>query len=141
MFYLGSVNDRYDRRIHQLVYENFVGEIPDGYEIDHIDGDKTNNTVYNLRLVTHKENMNNPITKTALSKAKKGIKWSESRREKMKGINQKKVCQYTKDGVLIKVWDSPVVVERSLCYHKGNICLCAKGIRPTASGYIWRYIA
>ena len=47
---------------HRLVWETFNGEIPDGFEIDHIDTNKENNDLKNLRLVTKKENMNNPLT-------------------------------------------------------------------------------
>lgn len=43
--------------IHRVVYESFVGEIPIGLEIDHIDCNKLNNSLYNLELVTHQENM------------------------------------------------------------------------------------
>lgn len=45
--------------VHRLVYETFVGEIPDGYEIDHINRNKTDNRLENLRLVTHKQNCSN----------------------------------------------------------------------------------
>ena len=43
--------------VHRLVYETFIGPIPDGYEIDHIDCNKTNNSIDNLQLLTRKENM------------------------------------------------------------------------------------
>jgi len=43
--------------IHRLLYIHFVGDIPKGYEIDHIDSNKSNNAIDNLRLVTRKENM------------------------------------------------------------------------------------
>lgn len=48
--------------IHKLVAEYFIGERPEGYEIDHIDGNYLNNRVDNLQYVSHKDNMNNPIT-------------------------------------------------------------------------------
>lgn len=48
--------------VHRAVYETFKGEIPDGYEIDHIDTVRNNNNIDNLRLVTRKENMNNNLT-------------------------------------------------------------------------------
>lgn len=46
--------------LHRLVYQAFLGEIPTGFEIDHIDGDRTNCKVQNLRLSTHRANCNNP---------------------------------------------------------------------------------
>lgn len=49
-------------RVHRIVYETFIGEIPAGYEIDHINTIPDDNRIINLRLVTHKENMNNPFT-------------------------------------------------------------------------------
>ena len=45
------------RAVHRLVYEAFVGVIPDGYEINHKDFDRANNCVSNLEAVTHTENV------------------------------------------------------------------------------------
>lgn len=42
--------------LHRVVYETFLGEIKDGYVINHIDGNKNNNHYLNLELVTYKEN-------------------------------------------------------------------------------------
>lgn len=50
------------KMVHRIIYETFKGEIPDGMEIDHINTIKTDNRLENLRLVTHKENCNNPLT-------------------------------------------------------------------------------
>lgn len=44
---------------HILVYQTFIGEIPEGYVIDHIDGDKLNNNISNLRAVTQSKNVKN----------------------------------------------------------------------------------
>lgn len=43
---------------HRAAYEAFVGDIIEGYEINHIDGNKKNNHYTNLNLLTHKENCN-----------------------------------------------------------------------------------
>lgn len=37
-------------RVCELVWEAFNGEIPEGYTITHIDGNKTNNRLDNLKL-------------------------------------------------------------------------------------------
>ncbi len=44
--------------LHRLVYEHFVGEIPQGLEIDHIDENPQNNNVNNLQVITRRENIN-----------------------------------------------------------------------------------
>jgi len=57
-------------RAHRLIWELFYGEIPDGYVIDHIDGNVYNNSIENLRLATKLQNTAN---KSSLSSLPKGI--------------------------------------------------------------------
>jgi hypothetical protein len=47
----------FQRRVHRLVLEAFVGECPPGMECRHLDGDWTNNVLGNLAWGTPKENM------------------------------------------------------------------------------------
>lgn len=42
--------------VHRIVYETFIGEIPNGYEIDHINCIRDDNSLCNLQLLTHAEN-------------------------------------------------------------------------------------
>ena len=37
-------------RVCELVWESFVGEIPEGYKVTHIDGNKQSNRLDNLKL-------------------------------------------------------------------------------------------
>ncbi len=45
--------------IHRIVWVYHNGEIPAGFEIDHVDGDKLNNRIENLRLTTRSVNCSN----------------------------------------------------------------------------------
>lgn len=42
---------------HRLVWVHNNGPIPKGVEVNHKDGDKTNNRLDNLELVTHAKNI------------------------------------------------------------------------------------
>ena len=53
---------------HRVIWELLNGNIPKGLVIDHIDGNKSNNLIENLRLATHQENLAN-----ASGKSKKGL--------------------------------------------------------------------
>ena len=63
---------RKQQQIHRLVYEAFVGRIPNNKEIDHINTIRNDNSLENLRCVTHKENQNNPLTLIHCSEAQTG---------------------------------------------------------------------
>lgn len=46
---------RYQKYIHRLVAENFIGDC-NKLDVNHIDGNKLNNSVNNLEIVTHRVN-------------------------------------------------------------------------------------
>lgn len=50
----------YQRNVHRLVAEAFIDNPLNLNIVDHIDTDKTNNVVSNLRWSTSKDNVNNP---------------------------------------------------------------------------------
>lgn len=50
-------------RIHRLVYETFVGPIPEGYQIDHINEKRQDNRLVNLQVLTQAENVRKACSK------------------------------------------------------------------------------
>lgn len=51
---------------------------------------------------------------------------------------KKPINQYTKDGSLIRKWESATCAGRS-GFNRFSILLCCKGKSKTSGGYIWKY--
>lgn len=47
--------------IHRLVYTTYIGSIPSDMEVNHIDHNKSDNSMDNLELVTHSENLKKAV--------------------------------------------------------------------------------
>ena len=65
--------------IHNLVAKIFIGEVPEGYIVDHIDNNPSHNYVTNLQIITLKENTQkaakHSYNMTIASKVKCGFKY------------------------------------------------------------------
>ena len=59
--YLYKNKAAYPISIHQLVLETYIGKCPDGMEARHLDGNKQNNKLSNLKWDTHSENEKDKI--------------------------------------------------------------------------------
>lgn len=83
-------------RVNRLVAQVFIPNPDNKPYVDHINGDRADNRVCNLRWVTHKENMNNPLTilKFKNNKNKQKIATECSRLK-----TSKPVLQFSKNGI------------------------------------------
>lgn len=52
-----SLGRKHQKLIHRLVYETFKGPIPEGMLVRHLNDDPHDNSVNNLEIGTHKDNM------------------------------------------------------------------------------------
>lgn len=104
--------------VHRIIYETFVGPIPDGYEIDHINTVKTDNRLENLRWVTPKENMNNPITMKHNSEAHKG-------NTSARGIPRSEFGRKFKDHYGITKYQNPKIYEREKQWYYNHNKVCS----------------
>lgn len=73
-YYLVDFNNK-KRFVHQLVWEMFNGQVPNGMFIDHLDGDKLNNKIENLRLSDYKVNNRNSDKNTRSKSGVVGVRF------------------------------------------------------------------
>ena len=129
MAWLYDENGRVTKKVHRLVAEAFIPNPEGKPQIDHINADKKDNRVENLRWCTGKENFSNPITYKKNAESKTGSLNHHSRRVK----------QYALDGSFIKEWECINDACRALCIGHSHISQCCNGKRSKAYGFIWRY--
>lgn len=111
--------------LHRLVALYFVDNKDRLNEIDHIDGNSLNNHADNLRWVTHKDNCNNPITK--------------SRYKGRISAKQKPVKCFSLDGEFIEEFDNITIAAYKTKSHRENISKCYKGIYNKTNNLIFKY--
>ena len=123
--------------VHRIVYEAFVGEIPDGYDIHHKDGNPINNMLSNLESVQHSGHISKHMIgqKHTLGK-KRSIEAIEKQRVKV----SKPVAQLTLDDVLITTYPSVAEAERCTGIDDSSISRCCNGKLYKSGGYHWMYI-
>lgn len=110
--------------VHRLVAMAFIGEIPEGYQVNHIDSNRLNNDVNNLEIVTVSENSRHSIDYgnrdfNYLCKRVRGIH-----------IDTGNVVEF--DSL------TDACKELGLCH--GNITKVINGERRHTGGYVWTYV-
>lgn len=58
---------------HRIIWEKYYGKIPEGYIVHHIDGNKLNNNIENLQLMTETEHAKRHALQRGLGKDRVGI--------------------------------------------------------------------
>src|SRR5690606_2407412 len=110
--------------IHRLVAENFIKPISLKNYVNHKDGNKKNNNIYNLEWVTPIENSNHARF-TGLFKNR--------------DINYK-IVQKNKLGEIINIFSSIRQAEKETNICRTTISLVCRGFRKTSGGYNWEFI-
>jgi hypothetical protein len=109
--------------IHRLVALAFIPNPQNLSEVNHIDGDKTNNAIHNLEWASRLTNEKH-AWQTGLKK---------------KGSNAKGVLQFDMQDKLIKEWPAASIAADQLSLTYYNIARCCRGEIKQHSGYKWKF--
>ena len=128
--------------------------------VHHINGDKKDNRIENLKIMTAQEHnrlhhQKYPRIKACVicgkeyepsaSKRKTGKVCSKECKIELDKIyaakRKKPISQFTLDDKFVKTWDSAREVQNELGFCESNINKCLKGNIKTAYGYKWKYSA
>lgn len=149
-------NKCHTTRIHTLVVKHFIGEIPKGYNVHHIDGDKQNNKVTNLSIISVKDHhaltlKKNPHMLDGMidyNRNRYTGKYRDRRKKTKDNYFLKgKILQLDLNGKVINAFCNAKDAQRKTGVCSRNILQVAnktpynkKGnFRKQAGGYIWKY--
>ena len=110
-----------NHRVHRLVWEAFVGPIPEGLQINHKDENKCNNSLENLEVMTPKQNINY------------GTGIIRAARSRMKPIAQIDMVS----GKILKEYPSILSARKE---YGMSIAYALKGRYKHAYGFKWKYL-
>ena len=108
-----------NKLVHRLVAETFIENEKKYIQVNHKDGNKTNNMVDNLEWCSPKQNISHAI--------KQGL------------IKTKTIYQYDKNMNLINIYVSSKEAFSKTNVDRASIIKCCNGLRKTAGGYIWKH--
>lgn len=79
---------------HRVIWELHHGSIPDSLHLDHIDRDKANNKIENLRIASNSQNGANKVLQSNNVTGAKGVYWNSKNKKWISNIVDKRKTLY-----------------------------------------------
>jgi len=118
--------------VHRLVAMLFIPNPLNLPEVNHKEGLKYKNRVFDLEWMTKSENMQHAVDNKLLLPHWKGVFGKNHH-------NSIKVDQFSKSGELIATYDCGKEAERKTGILQSNTSSCCTGKLKSAGGFIWKH--
>jgi len=122
-------NTRKRMLVHRIMGYAFMDKFNDSLEVNHMDGNKSNNSIGNLEMTTSEENAFH-ARKTFLNLPAVGGIFNK----------QSKPVVCTKDGNIIGIFPSQGIAAEMMNIDKGDIGKVCKGQRGLLNGFNFEYL-
>lgn len=123
-------NKAHVRSVHRLMAQVFLPNFDDPLQVNHIDGDKKNNVITNLEMVTPSENSLHRYHVLGFQNLAPMIG--------VENPNARPVDRFSLDGALLQHYPSQSDAVRE-GFRASCITECCKGTQKSHGGFLWAY--
>lgn len=109
--------------LHRVIWETVFGEIPTGFDVHHINGDKTDNKISNLELINWYKHINKHTNNNDVNE-----------------LNDRKrpVIQMTLDGTIVAEYPSLYATQKN-DFTLSGVSRCCNGLISKHRGFLWKW--
>lgn len=126
--------------VHRLVAKTFISNYSEDLDVNHIDCNKTNNSLSNLECITRAENLKHAKLHGLIIPSEKQLHQRRVIGRIGRETGAKAIAMFDKNGKLLETFEALADAKHKYGYDKSAISRAARGMQKTAYGYFWKWV-